>query len=140
MEYPQYDGMDLKTAAKCLAYLKDLHADQKRSAANTWAEHEYLTKHWFPELMESMGLTTVNIKGVGRLELRHDASVSVPKENKHLVYEWLEDNGYGDLIVGTVNSSTMKAQVKKWIKDGEDFPIDLINFNPYDNAVLIKAK
>ena len=91
-------------------------------------------------MMEQMGLTSVVLDGIGRLEIRHDASCSVPKENKDDVYDWLRDNGYGELIVGTVNSSTFKAQVKKFIKDGEPFPMDLINFNPYDNAVLIRAK
>ena len=112
----------------------------KAEAAEVWHEHEYLAKRLIPQEMERCGFTSINIKGIGRLELRHDALVSVPKEHKHQLYAWLENNGYEDLIVGTVNSSTMKAQVKKWIRDGEEFPINLINYSPFDNAVLVKAK
>ena len=136
----KYEGKTLQQLAKSMASLKEKHSKLKAQAAEIWREHELLAKRLIPEMMEEMGIATVNLKGIGRLELRHDASVSVPPENKEAVYDWLRDNGYGDLIIGTVNSSTMRAQVKKWVEDGEDFPIDLIKYNPYDNAVLVKGK
>ena len=136
----KYAGMPLKDVAAHMLTLREEHTEVKTVAATIWREHEYLSKHVLPEMMEEMGMTSVNLDGLGRLEIRHDASCSVPKENKLAVYQWLEDNGYGELIVGTVNSSTFKAQIKKFIKDGEEFPMELINFSPYDNAVLIKAK
>ena len=139
-DYPQYEGMSLTDKAHCMGRLRELHTDAKAEAAKLWHEHEFLAKTAIPETMEEAGITSIVIKNLGRLEIRHDASCSVPKENKDDVYQWCRDNGYGELIVGTINSSTFKAQVKKWIKDGEEFPMDLINFNPFDNAVLVRAK
>ena len=135
-----YAGMSLKDLAICMRDMRERHTAAKDAASALWREHEYLSKNAIPEMMEQMGMTSVNLDGIGRLEIRHEASCSIPKENKHDVYAWCEGNGYGELIVGTINSSTFKAQVKKWIKDGEDFPMNLINFSPYDNAVLVKAK
>ena len=136
----KYAGYPLKQVVVAMRELRDYHTEAKDKAAGLWREHEYLAKNVLPEMMEQMGLTSVVLDGIGRLEIRHDASCSVPKENKQEVYQWLRDNGYEELIVGTVNSSTFKAQVKKFIKDGEEFPMELINFNPFDNAVLVRAK
>ena len=136
----KYAGMTLTQTAECMAKLREEHTRQKAETSAIWKEHEYLAKSVLPEMMEEMGVSSLNITGLGRLELRHDASCSIPKENKGAVYDWVESNGYADLIVGTINSSTFKAQVKKWIKDGEDFPMELINFNPFENAVLVRAK
>ena len=136
----KYASMPLADVAQCMATLREEHTIEKSIAAATWREHEYLAKNVLPEMMEQMGITSVNLDGIGRLEIRHDASCSVPKENKESVYDWLRNNGYEELIVGTVNSSTFKAQVKKFIKDGEDFPMELINFSPFDNAVLTRVK
>lgn len=140
LEHHPFKGQDLAELAQSMLDIRAQHMEEKAQAAATWALHELLSKKLIPEMMEELGMTSVNITGVGRLEVRHEASCSIPKENKYDVYQWVEDNGYGDLIVGTINSSTFKAQVKKWIKDGEDFPMELINFTPYDNAVLIKVK
>ena len=136
----KYAGMSLKDTVLAMRNLRDLHTEAKDTAADLWRDHEYLAKNVLPEMMEAQGMTSIVLDGIGRLEIRHDASCSVPKENKEDVYQWLRDNGYEELIVGTVNSSTFKAQVKKFIQDGEPFPMNLINFNPYDNAVLIRAK
>ena len=136
----KYAGMSLKDTAICMAKLREQHTLEKATAAAVWREHEYLAKNVLPEMMEEMGITSVNLDGLGRLEIRHDASCSIPPENKLDVYDWVRNNGYEDLIQGTINSSTFKAQVKKWIKDGEDFPMDLIKFNPFDNAVLVRVK
>lgn len=139
-KYDNYGGMSLKNVVLAMRDLRDKHTSEKAAAAITWAEHEHLSKTLLPEMMEAEGLTTIVLDGIGRLEIRYDASCSTPKENKEEVYQWMRDNGYEELIVGTINASTFKAQIKKFMKDGEDFPFDLINFNPYENAVLIRVK
>ena len=135
-----YESWDLAKLAKEMVLIREQHTELKQKAAYLWAIHENLAKTIIPERMEEMGIGTVNITGVGRLEIRNEASCSIPAENKEEVYAWCNDNGYGDLIQGTINSGTFKAQVKKWIKEGEEFPLELIKFNPYDNAVIVKAK
>ena len=136
----KYEGMTLAGLAMAMAEIRAAHDNAKAVSSRIWSEHEYLAKRAIPETMEAMGLTSCNLDGIGRLEIRHDVSVSIPPENKQDVYVWVQENGYGDLIQGTINSSTFKAQVKKWVIDGEDFPIELIKYTPFDNAVLIKAK
>jgi hypothetical protein len=136
----KYAGLSVKDLALAMRQLRDDHTIAKSEAAALWSEHEYLAKKALPDTMGEQGISSIVLDGIGRVELRPDASCSIPKENKEDVYEWMKDNGYEDLIVGTINAGTFKAQVKKFIKDGEDFPFDLINFNPYENAVLVRAK
>lgn len=133
-------GFSLRDLVLEMRDLRDRHTTAKAEASLLWAEHEKLAKVTIPEAMEAAGLTSIVLDGIGRLEIRHDASCSIPKENKHDVYDWMRDNGYEELIVGTINASTFKAQVKKFMKDGEEFPFELINFNPFENAVLIRVK
>ncbi len=133
-------GFSLRDLVLEMRDLRDAHTIAKANASSLWAEHEKLAKVTIPEAMEAAGLTSIVLDGIGRLEIRHDASCSIPKDRKEEVYAWMANNGYEDLIVGTINSSTFKAQVKKFMKDGEDFPFELINFNPFDNAVLIRVK
>jgi len=136
----KYADMPIEDLAKAMQVLREQHTAQKAKTGVIWAEHEFLSKKALPEIMEKQGLVSFVLDGIGRVEIRHEASCSIPKDKKEEVYQWLRENGYGDLIQGTINSSTFKAQVKKFIKDGEDFPLDLINFNPFSNAVLIQAK
>lgn len=138
----KYAGMSLKNVVLAMREVRDEHTEQKAICADIWREHEYLAKNVLPEMMEEAGMTSVNLDGIGRLEIRHDASCSIPPENKDGVYDWMRANGFEELIVGTINSSTFKAQIKKFIREdnAENFPLELINFNPFDNAVLIKAK
>jgi hypothetical protein len=135
-----YEGMSLRDLVLAMRDLRDRHAAKKDETSELWAAHEALAKTVIPEAMEAAGLVSIVLDGIGRLEIRNDASCSIPKENKDDVYQWMRDNGYEELIVGTINASTFKAQIKKMIKDGEDFPFDLIKFNPFDNAVLVRAK
>jgi hypothetical protein len=141
MEFEEkYAGLSIKDLALAMRDLRDQHTIAKATTGSIWSEHEYLAKKALPDTMNEQGINSIVLDGIGQVQLRPDASCSVPKENKEDVYQWLRDNGYEDLIVGTVNAGTFKAQIKKMIKDGEDFPFDLISFNPFDNAVLIRAK
>jgi hypothetical protein len=91
-----------------------------------------------PIAMEDAGITSVNIAGVGRLGLTGDLYLSV--KDKAGLYNWLNDNGLGDLIQPTVNSSTLKAFIKGRIKGGADYPEDLVSVTPFTRASITRTK
>lgn len=80
---------------------------------------------------------TTSIKGEwGRCTLQADLSVQV--SDKPGLHEWLKGNGFGDLIVPTVNSQTLKAFVKEQLGKGTPLPETIITINPFSRAVLYK--
>lgn len=134
-----YKAMSLTEKAVALRDLKADHADAKSSASALNGEIELLTKTLIPEEMDSMEVSSMNIKGVGRLGLRADAYCTVPAANKERLYEWLRDNDFEALISETVNSSTLKAFMKEQILEGNDVPDEIVNFSPYTMATITKT-
>src|SRR5690606_39367494 len=53
--------------------------------------------------------------------------------------QWLRDNGHESLVQETVNSSTFKAFIKERMKEGKEYPKDLIKVNPFSRATVVKG-
>ncbi len=69
-----------------------------------------------------------------------DKSVSIPKDAKDGAYQWLVDNGLGDLITSTVNSSTLKATLKEWDRQNKPMPPeDLFTINDLPKYSVTKS-
>ena len=131
-----WQEFSLKDLAVAMIDTRAAHKEAKDAATAIWKEYELLTQVCVVERMESMDITSAKIPGVGTLGIGDNLYASVPKEDKDAMQEWLRHNGYGDLIQGTVNSSTLSAQVRKWIKDGDSWPDDLIKLNVYQQAKI----
>lgn len=91
-----------------------------------------------PEKMENENISSTTITGVGRLGLSTDAYAGIVSDKKAEAYQWLMDNGHGDLIVGTVNSSTIKSFLKTLYTKGEQFPDEYFRFEPFMRASITK--
>ena len=78
---------------------------------------------------------TTSIKGEwGRCTLTADLTVQV--KSKPDLHKWLEEQGFGDMIVPTVNAQTLKAFVKEQMGNGSPLPDEVIVINPFSRAVL----
>src|SRR6478735_8179586 len=98
-------------------------------------EIDQLRLHDIPNEMAARD--TTSLKGEwGRCTLTSDLSVSAG--DKGALHSWLKDNGHEDLIVPTVNSSTLRAWVKEQLVAGNELP-GTINIAPFSRAVLYKA-
>lgn len=91
-----------------------------------------------PAKMNEEGLETVNLKGIGRLSVRGELRVSAAAGAKEQLMKWLEENGYGAMVQDTVNSSTLKAFIAECIREGRDYPDELINMHSFDRVTLTK--
>jgi hypothetical protein len=88
--------------------------------------------------MEAMGVSSMNIKGLGRLTVTADLDVTVKAEDRESVYGWLSENGHGDLVVNYVWPQTMKAFVKEAMRNGEELT-DLIAIRPFTRASVTRT-
>lgn len=122
---------------------------------------EAVRKHVVPQAMENAGIETIRVVGVGTVSIRPDLFVSTikgggvlapplndvgdvvsdaPEDTWSLIdsHEWLVREGHGALIQDTVNASSLKALIKKLIKDGTPVPTELFKITPVSYSVILK--
>jgi hypothetical protein len=102
-------------------------------------EFDFLRISKIPARMQDEGIERLSVAGVGRVSLTADMHVSVKAGERDKFYDWLRDNGRGDLIQENVNASTLKAAVKRMFASGEEVPEDLLNVSPFTRASITKA-
>lgn len=133
-----YEDMSLEAMAHEMKQVREELDDTKSESAKLQKQWDDLRKVHIPNKLEELGLTSAKVLGVGTVSERTDAYCSVPAANKQKLYEWLEEHDHGDLIVDTVNSSTLKAFMKEQILMGHEVPDDIVNFTPYTYVAITK--
>lgn len=138
-EFAEYDKMTLVELVREMRNVQSAKesAEDVVKALNKKFDFLRITK--IPQVMEDEGIQRLSVDGVGRVSLTADMHVSVKEGQKEAFYSWLRDNGREDLIQPTVNSSTLKATVKNMVKQGEVFPDELLNVNPFTRASITKG-
>ena len=138
----QWPVIDIARYQRLLRQAKDTVAALSAQLNKTY---DVLSIHVLAEKMEDEGFEGLKFDG-GRVELRPDVSVSVPKSNREDLHDWLRAHGHEDLVTDTVNSSTLKAFYKELTnKKGEGAAHDLEQLNEllkiysYTRAVIVNA-
>jgi hypothetical protein len=106
------------------------------------AEYNFIKDRAIPEAAMDSGIKNVTYEFAsdydGRVTLQPDLWVTVL--NKDKAFEWLEDNGHGDLIQQTVNAASLKAALKSRIQKGDGTPPpEIFRVTPVTYAVITKA-
>lgn len=138
-EYKKYDNMslvDLISSMSTLQNRKEALEDQLKIINK---EFDFLRITKIPSQMEDEGIDRINVTGIGRVSLTADLHVSIKAEMKEKFFEWLQDNGRGDLITENINPSTLKAAVKNMYKSGEEIPETLLNVSPFTRASITRS-
>lgn len=91
-----------------------------------------------PAAMDETGIDKLTLAGIGTLYLSADVRATVYKDTKMEAYQWLEDNGYGDLIQPYVFPQTLKAWAKERLKAGDKLP-DMFVIEPFQMAKILKG-
>lgn len=108
--------------------------------AKEWnAEFDVLRLEILPTVCEDQGVEGMRVEGIGRLNLTADLYVSVKSGQKEGWFGWLKKNKLSDLIVPSVNASTLKAWAKDRIKKGKPVPDEFLNVTPYQRASITKG-
>lgn len=100
--------------------------------------YDFLRLVAVPERFENEGVSNMKVEGVGRVQLAGDLYAGIVKGREERAFEWLGDNGRGDLVKQTVNSSSIKAVLKKMLAEGEEIP-DFFKAEPFTRASIVKA-
>jgi len=101
-------------------------------------EYDRMRMSDIPEAMAEGDVRTMTVEGAGRISLTADVYVSYSgKEDE--AFEWLNDNGFGNVIKETANSSSLKAIFRQMIRDGKPLPDEVFKITPFTRASLTKA-
>lgn len=138
-EYSKYDSMTLVQIIESMSTIQKAKERLEDELKLINKEFDFLRITKVPAKMEEDGVDRITVAGVGRVSLTADMHVSVKADMKDKFYEWLRDNGRGDLLQETVNASTLKAAVKGMYKNGEEIPDDMLNVSPFTRASITKA-
>jgi len=131
-------GSELADAAAYQLFMRSAVELATEIKSELQKRYDFIRFSLIPEIMDEDGLESARVEGVGRVSLQSDINASVKADHKIEAQDWLIENGYGDVIQETVNSSTLKALLKKRIKEGLDIPADLFNVSPFTRAQITK--
>lgn len=137
-EEEQLEG-DMVTLRQYCAEMKDLQLQllaKKVEAAAIRDSFDYLRMKKIPDLMDALTVTTIKFEGIGRLQ--KVADIYAKTKDKGASFQYLRDTGYEDMIKPTVNASTLKALLRRLLKEGVDIP-DCYEVTPYTRASIVKA-
>ena len=95
-------------------------------------------KEKVPEVFKESGVSSITVDGY-RYVATETLRASVDKDNKLDAYQWLRDNELGDLIIETVNASTLSAAAKHRRTEGYDLDQDLFKVYMQPNLSITKS-
>lgn len=113
-------------------------AERKDRQTRLQKELDRLRNKEIPDLMAGEDVDRLAIKSIGTLHLFPMAIVKQvgPRDS---IREYLEENGWGDIVVPSVNSSTLKALVLEQMEKGHEFPDELFDINMWSQARILKG-
>jgi len=128
----------LETIVRRLRELKDEKEKLGEQEKRINIEISQIETLKLPEMMESAGITSFKVPGIGSVSIRNETYVSVLAENRPQLYEELRASGNGDLITEQVNPQTLKSWVKENLEAGNEVP-DVIKVTYVKEAKLRRS-
>ena len=139
VELDEIAQMNILQLAHLQVNIQNLINSQKALTTEYQKRYDFIRNVALPTKMEDSGVESTTLSGIGRISLAAMLNVSVPKANQADFYEWLRENGHGDVISLTANSSTVKALIQEQMRKGEEVPEDLIKINAFTQTRITKA-
>ena len=99
--------------------------------------YDHIRTNVVPAKMDEEGVDNITVTGVGRVSLTSDIYLRVVDKEKS--FDWLEENGHADMIVSNVNSSSLKALLRRMLRDGVELPQDVFAVTPFTRASITKV-
>jgi hypothetical protein len=114
----------MTTAAKKLRALKDEKeaTEAKLKALNK--DIVVLETVTLPKLMDDNEMESFKIAGVGTIYTTTETYTNVKKEDRAKLYDWLRDNGHGDMIGDWVFPNTLQAFARRQLEDQANYGLN----------------
>lgn len=104
---------------------RQLENELKRLRAQLTYLNNKIADDLMPAQLDAAGLRFAP-HAYGTVRINHHFKAVQQKGKREDIHAWLKENGYGALIVPTVNARTLAAALKEPFGQGEEPPNDLI--------------
>lgn len=116
---------------KASAELKSLQA--------AWRE---VAQDKLPILLREAGVNSLELKDGSKIKIDHKIFASITKDRQEQAFEWLRENGFGDLIKEKViqehvHPQTLKAFCREQLAKGTAIPTNLFGVHEVDQTKIL---
>lgn len=136
------DKEEAEYCARLFAGLKSLCTEIEEKILDPVKDtHRLYQQVIVPKRLHEMGdaVRKITVKGLGSVSLVDDFHISIIASKKEEAKNWLVENNMGDLIVETVNASSLKAASKKYAEREGQYPDgELFRVYPVEYAKITK--
>ena len=107
---------------------------------------ELVSSEVIPTMMQEMNISTLKLSDGTSVEVKPVYGASIPADKKEEAYEWLRENGLGDLIKNEVTvafgrSEDNKAQQYAVLAQGQGYePIQKLKVEPMTLKALVRER
>lgn len=140
LEISQLDltELELNDAVREYKKMRDLSDYIKEIASRLQSKIDDSKTTVLPQMFKEKQVTSISVDGY-RYTVSHTVRASIASDKKAEAYAWLRENELGELITETVNSSTLAAQARKMLEDGEELNPDLFKVATIPNVSVTKV-
>ena len=143
------DQTGLESVAELLREQLRMEADievDEQALKDLKEKHRKLSSEVIPAKMAELGMTSTTMSDGSEVKIVEDIYVSIPKDPQKSAacYEWLEDNGLGDIIKNQVGisfgkgESNMATHLQETIKEMGLIPEVKVSVHPSTLKATIK--
>lgn len=131
-----YESLSYKKLALKFRELREQLEANKAESKRLNDMFDALTLKVIPDRMMEDDMRTMTITGVGRLELRPNVWTST--KDSMALQDWLKEHNLDEIIVPSVNGSTLKSVIKELKERGEEIPPEeIVEITPYIRATVV---
>ena len=146
----ELDGAnDAKKLSDQVVKLQELEAEllvKEQEYKEMKRKVELVSSEVIPTMMQEMNISTLKLSDGTSVEVKPVYGASIPADKKEEAYEWLRENGLGDLIKNEVTvafgrSEDNKAQQYAVLAQGQGYePIQKLKVEPMTLKALVRER
>jgi hypothetical protein len=125
--YEKYDEMSLIELGQSMEEIRAKLDDAKAAATLLEKEYDFIRTVKIPPKMEEEGLANFRLKSGRGVRVQDEVFVSLPSPNFFTFKSFLQEQGDDGIIKETINAQTLKSYITGRIKEGKEYPAELVN-------------
>ena len=126
---------NLSTLVLELQKLEDEIKDKESQLKSTKEKADKLSQVAIPEIMEALKMKTMKLADGSAIEIKEIYSATIPTDKKEGAYNWLRENGLGDLIKNEINVFFRERSENK-----EELPSEHFNLFKGNKTKITRSK
>ena len=129
-----------------LKYLEDEIANAEESIKKLKEKANLLSMVEIPAMMDDMQITKLKLKDGESVEIKKVYGASIPKDQQEAAFNWLRNNGLGDVIKNDITVTFGRGEDNKAaeyanLARGNGFePVQKIGVNPMTLKALVRER